>query len=492
MKMSNSDDAVKIDTSEGAKYKILDTNVIINNPDCIDKLAKETTDMTNIIIPEVVITELDKFKKENSERGRNSRIASKKIKELQSSFETTLYKGIQISEDYIIRGSYAFTRGNEIEIKNVLSTLDDTHNDAKILAMAQVLVDKNPGIDLELITNDNNLINLANGRNIKCNELKKEDKETKKYKGWQEINSPKLATKFQKDRHISLDELISFGKPKWHHNEYLLINRQDDPTGLSGLIGRYDSVQQQVVPLQTLFNHHKEMKPKNARQKMALDALFDPSITNVSLIGAAGTAKTFLALYAMINSAMKPQRGHSRFNNPEEIPYKYGILTRPRVENTIGALPGELLEKLSPWLIPIMDNISELDDLGLVESKNFFANIREYSMLNPPAPYTCTVLDPEHARGANKNYAFWLIDEAQNCDRQTMKTLLTRMGKSSKMVLTGDPQQSDLHYYESALQNSLIYANSLIKTSKYSATVWFTPEDCERHEVVMDITKLLN
>jgi PhoH-like ATPase len=214
-------------------------------------------------------------------------------------------------------------------------------------------------------------------------------------------------------------------------NEYALLRDPGDPSNTA--LARIDVFGGRLLALTTSSEGVQGIRPRNKEQYFALDALLDPSIVLVTLMGKAGTGKTLLALAAGLEQVLS------------EGPYRHLLVSRPTfpMGKDIGYLPGNVAEKLNPWMQPIFDNLALL--LEGRRSRNGDRSVSELirSGLVAVEPLT-------HIRGRSIPQQFMLVDEAQNLTPLEVKTILTRVGDHTKLVLTGDPWQIDTPYIDSS------------------------------------------
>jgi PhoH-like ATPase len=252
-------------------------------------------------------------------------------------------------------------------------------------------------------------------------------------------------------------------KAQLHENQFVSINHKDD-----NLLGRVYLDEGLIKRLKikqkdTIFG----IKALNAEQLMALDILMDNEIKLVSLIGVAGTGKTLLALATALQKVLKEEK------------YTKLLISRPTIVmgSDIGFLPGSKEEKMKPWLQPIYDNLE-----FLFKGKN--VNGEDY--INKKSAIEVEVLS--YIRGRSIPDQFIIVDEAQNLTPHEIKTILTRVGDNTKIVLTGDPYQIDNPYLDSS-SNGLVYAMDKFKGKKIAANVTLTVG--ERSELASLAAKLL-
>ncbi|HPV87974.1 MAG TPA: PhoH family protein, partial [Bacteroidales bacterium] len=214
---------------------------------------------------------------------------------------------------------------------------------------------------------------------------------------------------------------IRLKKP--HSNQYYILRNKD---GLA--LARYDSGKKRLLPVP----NHKAygISPRNVEQNFALDALLNPSVSLVSLTGIAGTGKTLLALAAAL---------------AQEDDYDQIMLSRPVIplkNQEMGFLPGDIKEKLAPYMLPLMDNLN-------VIKGNLKPNSREYIRIEEMLKNEKLLISPlAYIRGRSLSKVFFIVDESQNLTPHEVKTIITRAGEGSKLVFTGDIYQIDQPYLD--------------------------------------------
>jgi PhoH-like ATPase len=185
-----------------------------------------------------------------------------------------------------------------------------------------------------------------------------------------------------------------------------------------------------------------QIKPRNDEQRMALDLLLDENVQLVSLIGKAGTGKTLLTLAA----ALSQSKRYSRI-----------LLSKPVIDlgKGIGFLPGDMGEKMAPWMASYYDNLDQIPDLVSMQN----AVLAREELLEK---YRIELNPINYVRGRSLKGAFMVIDEAQNLTQHEIKSIITRAGEGTKVVLLGDPQQIDVSYLDKN-SNGLAYVTTRMK-----------------------------
>ncbi len=459
------------------KNFVLDTNVLLHDPEALLHFEDNT-----VVVPIYVVEEIDKFKRELSERGRNARQAARLLDTYRE--RGSLSEGVRLEEGGLLRVMSAENGGPQ-------HVLDKKLADNLILAVALDLKEAQPDRETIFITMDTNLRIRANAMGLKAVHFEESETDIEHlYPGAKEltISDEDFETFFQNGelrlehtpgalQHRRAAELeMAEGralesKPVLFPNEYLLLRPASAP-GQSGL-GRFDEATGKIVPLKKVSKGVWGIRPKNKEQHFALDALLNPDIKLVTLLGKAGTGKTLLAIAAGLAATAG------------EHLYKRLLVARPifPLGRDIGHLPGDLEQKLNPWMQPIRDNIEFL--MGLSRSDTFFYGGGMEELLSQG------ILEIEpltFIRGRSIPGQYMIIDEAQNLTPHETKTILTRAGDGTKIVLTGDPFQIDNPYVDSE-SNGLTHTISRFKGQRIAATV--TLSKGERSELAEIASNLL-
>ncbi|MCC5830698.1 MAG: PhoH family protein [Phycisphaeraceae bacterium] len=443
----------------GPKHFVIDTNVLLHNADSLFLFADNL-----VIIPFTVLEELDKFKKENNDVGRNARQVIRHLDGLRA--RGRLGEGVQWNGN-----------GGRITID-----LDDTHRPALLRAdspdnriLSVAWAHQQAGHRTILVSKDINVRIKADSLGIHA-----EDFEAQKvdadllYKGYSVLDVPgEVIDQLYEDKYLPLAQLIAAlaadqSQPSFHANQYFQLRSQLDPshTGLARLLGDTS----QLIPV------HGPRKPiygimaRNVQQTMALDLLMNDEVKLVTLLGSAGTGKTLLAVAAGMSKVFVDQR------------FDKLLVARPIMPmgRDIGYLPGDKDEKLSAWMQPIFDNLSYLlSTRGAMEqhadSKPTEQRIKQ--ILDSGQ----LVLEPlTYIRGRSIPHQFIIIDEAQNLTPHEVKTIVSRVGEGTKIVLTGDVGQIDNPYLDSS-SNGLSYIVDKLKGEAIVGTI--SLEKSERSEL---------
>ncbi len=417
------------------KTYVLDTSVYLTDSNCL-----ESFNNNDIVIPLKVLEEIDKHKKRQDSVGSQARSIIRKLDSLRD--KGSLSKGVRIDKGM---GIVRVSSYNPLCLPDDLD-LEDPDNQIIATALSEQEVAPKSR-KLVVVSRDINM-------RVKCDSLGllTEDYNAEQvvdhaeglYTGRSEI----LVDEQDVDRFYAGDEL--WIDPKEHilyPNQFIMLisNSNDKKTALAKF-ENYNS------PLQKIVKSNKKVwstEPRNKEQQFAFELLLDPAIPVVSLVGKAGSGKTLLALA----SGLEQTFGKGAL-------YKKIVVTKPvePVGKDIGFLPGSMEEKMLPWLAPIQDNLQFLmgDDKATLELYMDKGQIEVEAMT--------------FIRGRSISNAFIVIDEVQNMTQHEIKTVLTRVGEGTKIVLTGDIEQID-NVYIDATNNGLSYVVERLKDEQITGHV---------------------
>ncbi|MDO9181295.1 MAG: PhoH family protein [Bacteriovorax sp.] len=409
------------------KIFVLDTNVLLFDPTAFRKFGKNT-----VFIPLIVIEEIDRFKKDQNENGRSARNFSRYIDDLRS--RGSLADGVVLDSG----GTLIISVDRRVDSKNL--PIDVSINDNLILSSA--LAFKLEGTDVLLVTKDINLRLKADILGVPAEDYGTLDIALDElYSGQRvfEISADRLK-EYETGRFLALDEEEQFGV---FPNEYFILQEFHNPR--RRLLGRFHQGKKGIVPLISLREGIWGIYPKNVEQQFALDALLNDEIALVSLVGKAGTGKTLLAIAAGLEKTIA-QGKYSRL-----------LVSRPiqPMGRDLGYLPGDVNEKLAPWMQPIFDNMDFLFNQNRKQAGTSYEELINQGMLH---------IEPlTYIRGRSIPGQYLIVDEAQNLSPHEVKTIVTRAGEGTKIVLTGDCQQIDSPYLDET-NNGLAYVVDRLKT----------------------------
>lgn len=407
------------------KYFVLDTNVLLHNPESITSF-----DDNYVILPMTVIEELDNFKRHNDELGRSARHVIRQLDTFRS--RGSLKDGVKMENGGILKII--------VEQKEMPGTcMDMSVPDNRILAVAQSL--HSQGERVIFVSKDINSRLKGDALGIEVMDFEKQKCNFDElYTGWRERSvSSEVIDDFYKNETLT--------RPGFDFltNEFIILTENDNQKH-SGL-GRAVTTNC-LTHLSSKFEAAWNIHPRSKEQRMALELLMHPEINLVTLIGRAGTGKTLLALAAGLECVL------------HQSSFEKLLVSRPIIPmgKDIGYLPGTKDEKLNLWMQPIFDNLNYLMrlhhkfDEGSVQQK--------INRLLKDQQIELEALTYIRGRSIPKQYI--IIDEAQNLTPHEVKTIISRAGEGTKMILTGDPNQIDNPYLDSS-SNGLSYAIEKLK-----------------------------
>ena len=417
------------------KYFVLDTNVLLHNPNAIFMFADN-----EVVIPFDVIEELDKFKAATDDLGRNARTVIRHLDGLRATGNISHGVGIPQTGGRV--------RVVLDEDQQLCPGLTDNTPDNRIICCALTLQKK--GHRVVFITKDINarIKGDALGLDTEDFEAQKVDFDHL-YTGWREVVVP----------HKTIDRLFAEKQTKLdvgdlYANQFVLLKDEQEPEHTA--LARARGEPAMVVPVRSRRGPIFGILPRNLQQTMALDLLLDDSVKLVSLIGAAGTGKTLLALAAGMSKTLNEQV------------YQKLLCARPIMPlgRDIGYLPGDKDQKLTAWMQPIFDNVAYLLSNRLTSGDQHAQHASLSSVeqrIQQLVDSGQVVLEPlTYIRGRSIPHQFMIVDEAQNLTPHEVKTIASRVGEGTKLVLTGDATQIDNPYLDSS-SNGLSYLVERLK-----------------------------
>lgn len=404
---------------------ILDTNVLLVDPHAIYAFLDN-----DLIIPIPVIEEIDAMKSRNDSVGFNARLTSRLLDNLRQ--QGRLDEGVLLETGGILK----------IEIdKNgyyIPEGLAEDRMDNRILKVAFIEKDNNQSkySKITLVSRDINMRIKANAFGLEAEDYIKDKIEYKDfYTGIVELEvSAELINRFYQEGYLQLAD------HSFYPNECVHLF-----SGPQSALGLYRADTQRIEDLTFQRTSPWGVKPRNREQRFALELLLNDNIQLVTIVGKAGTGKTLLALATGLSKVVD-----------QEI-YRRLLVARPVIPlgRDIGFLPGDINEKLRPWMQPIYDNLELLIHGENPEAKNKSAiNVqyleqKEFIQIEPLT----------YIRGRSIPAQFLIVDEAQNLTRHEVKTIITRAGSGTKVILTGDPEQIDNPYLDENTNGLTYIAN---------------------------------
>lgn len=386
------------------KTFLLDTNVLLHDPSCLKVFGNN-----EIVIPLSVLDELDNIKTRLDELGRNARAVVRILDDLRS--QGSLNEGVTYEKSIV-----------KVELNHrdhVPEGLDTSKTDNRLISTAIGL--QSEGKNVIVVSKDINLRVKCDVVGIAANDYVKDkiaEQPNTIYSGVQTLEvSPDVINE------LYTNKTITIGLNKPYPNQFFILKAGPSQSAIARYVG------ENTLNLCKDNQFPWSITPRNVEQKMAIDLLMDPRIKLVTLIGRAGSGKTLLASAAAIQMVIKEQKNYQRI-----------LISRPiqPMGRDVGYLPGPIEEKLNPWMQPIYDNLEFL--LG-----------GDYQMLNMYKDEGLIQVEPlTYIRGRSIPKSFIILDEAQNLTAQEIKTIITRLGEESKIVITGDIEQIDNPYIDFA------------------------------------------
>ena len=433
------------------KTYILDTNVFLTNANSVFEYKNN-----DIIVPLKVLDEIDKHKKRHDGVGLNARTIIRILDDLRA--KGNLHKGVRLAKGKGILSVRGYDP-NDLPVGCDIKSADN-----EILTTALTEMKQNPKRKAILVTRDINM-------RVKCDSLGiiTEDYATNKvvqdekylFTGFSKhLVDDQLIDQFYDGEDIFLDQEDN----NFFSNQFIMLvsNSNEKKTALAKFINYETKLQKVIEQKDAIWG----LKARNKEQTFALNLLSDPEVPIITLVGKAGCGKTLLAIAAGLSQVLEEQK------------YKKLIVSRPvqPLGKDIGYLPGTMEEKMRPWLMPIQDNI------------DFLLNGKKNTMDMFFEDGTIQIEALTYIRGRSISNAFVIIDEAQNLTIHELKTIITRVGENTKIVLTGDIEQIDSVYLD-ATSNGLSYA--VEKFKKHNLAGHITLTKGERSKVATLASKIL-
>lgn len=407
---------------------ILDTSALISDPYCYKHFHH-----SDIIVPIAVLNELDKLKKQANEAGKNARISIKVLDDISTKGDIS--KGIILDNDILLKidTTYFYMNGPEYA-----GLGDPTYGDTQILACAIYNFTNHPSQDVILVSNDINLRVKAKSRSLDA--VAHEESVTslnELYSGISSVKNEELGIELQRKGSVNpienSIELLS--------NECVYF--EDNDGNILSMGRKVDDDKIKLIKKHNPWG----ISSKNKEQAFAMDLVMDQNVDLVSLIGKAGTGKSLIVLACALELVLAKKQ------------YDKLIIYRPiqSVSNDIGFLPGTLDEKLAPWFQAILDNFEIL--FSSKGNGDWRRTLEIYQKKGQIEMEAITYI-----RGRSIPNSIILVDEAQNLTKQDIKTILTRAGENTKIILTGDIEQID-NLELDAINNGLTH---VIEKFKYT------------------------
>jgi PhoH-like ATPase len=402
------------------KTFVIDTNVLIHRPDAILSFRNN-----EVVVPLWVLEELDRLKTYSDERGRNARHAIRFLD--HAGKHGPLSEGVKIENGSVLRVVLADPERMPTDL------LHDSADNKIILTAYQMQLE---GKRVFFVSKDINARVKATALGLKAVDYEKQKVNIDKlYAGYSTLDAARdTMAELEQERELPWNEVLP-------PNHFVVLR---DRSADEHLIARYDKETGTVRYIDHKMPSVAGVRPLNDEQRMAFEVLLDPTVNLVSLVGKAGTGKTLLALASGLRMTL------------EDHLYTRVLVSRPVIPlgKDIGYLPGAKNEKLSHWMEPLFDNLEYV-----------LSVYRKQNIKNAEQLISNRVIELEalsYIRGRSLPGQFIIIDEAQNLSPHEIKTIVSRAGEGSKVVLTGDPYQIDSPYLDSS-SNGLSF---LVETFK--------------------------
>ncbi|MCI5053064.1 MAG: PhoH family protein [Simkaniaceae bacterium] len=397
---------------------VLDTNVLLHDPDAISRFTDAT-----VALPLCVLEELDKMKHYSDELGKNARQAIRFIDSLKDKGD--YHKGIKLKDNLTFQIMLDVRQGEKRNFP-----LDRTKN--KVLLSVHQLEEK--GHKVTLISKDVLMRVKAQAMGIHSTDYARTSEPFRKlYRGLRKIHVPKSKV----DQFFS-EGILAMPEEKFHPNEYCILISEEN----SSAVCKYNAKMRRLEPLLNLSRDIWGINPLNVEQRCAMDLLLRDDIKLVTLIGQAGSGKTLMTVACALKKVF------------DESVYKRIMVSRPIMPlgKDIGYLPGTKEEKLIHWMQPIYDNLRLICESTSGGGEEMGRETQKWILDSNKIEMEAVT----YIRGRSLANMFIIIDEAQNLTPHEVKTIISRVGHNTKIILTGDPSQIDNPYLDED-SNALTY-----------------------------------
>lgn len=425
---------------------VLDTNVLLSDPNSLNSFEDN-----DLVLPMAVLEELDKQKSRQDEVGKNARHVSRMLDDLRTKGTGTLVDGVRLSSGgllKIVSIEHAAAASMPVELQN-------PKNDNLIIAL--MLQYKNAGVgEYVLVSKDINVRIKCDSLGIKCEDylkLRVANDTQEFYRGVEVVDVDQgLIDDVQR---APLEVGMVPLQKQTYPNQIIILKSGRSSSVITKAIS--DNGQLLLEPIKNI-DSALGLIPRNKEQKFSLDLLYDENIKLLTLVGPSGTGKTLLALAAALDQ-LKDFGSEPRYNKL--------IVTRPvqPVGKDIGFLPGTMEEKMEPWIAPVRDNLNFLMSSHKKKGTGRRNSQQGRQSFSRDEPYLSIMQEKglieieaiTFIRGRSIPNSFIVIDEAQNLSMHELKTIVTRVGENTKIVLTGDIEQID-NVHVDAFTNGLTFA----------------------------------
>ncbi len=415
------------------KNFVLDTNVLLYDPRAIFKFEDN-----NVVVPITVIEETDHFKRNVDEIGRNARQVSRYLDEYRQ--KGSLAKGVELPSG----GLLSIDIGGDVSLlpKSMIGKKEDNI----ILSTALKLHKEQPDVPVIFVTKDSNLRIKADALGLRSEDFESDVhvQIDELYRGYRtiEVDAGMVAA-------VNSDQAMDAPADDMSPNEYAILTDAANAENIA--LSRLDPESGKLTKINEYPDGVWGIFPRNIEQRLAFDMLMDPRVPLVTMVGKAGTGKTLISLAAGLSMAT------------DEEMYQRLLVSRPvfPMGRDLGFLPGDVQDKMRPWMQPIFDNVDLLLHIakgkgdGGGKDKNDGQKSKAYQELEDMGILQIEALT--YIRGRSIPNQYMIVDEAQNLSPHEVKTIITRAGEDTKIILTGDPYQIDSPYLDSR-SNGLTFA----------------------------------
>jgi len=444
------------------KNLIIDTNVFLSDSECFEKFENN-----DLFVPIKVLEELDKHKTRQDSVGFHARQSIKRFDSLRAS--GSLSKGVRLGKGL---GVLRFVKAEELATEELPQGLSHKSSDNLILAAALAIKGQHPKRKTIVVSQDVNMRVIADALGLLTEDYISSQVVSSRdviYQGFVKfLVDDFMVEEFYDKQDVWLyeEDAAEQGVVLYPNQYVMLVSVENEKKTAIARFVNWNTPIKPLVRRDDTFSWG--VSPRNKEQKCGMDLLMDDDIPFVSLIGRAGSGKTLMAMAAGLEQVLGLEKGR----------YNRIIVSRPvqPLGKDIGFLPGTMEEKMAPWMKPIFDNMQ-------------FIMGSDRTMLDMYLEKGVIEIDAiTYIRGRSISDAYLIIDEAQNLTAHEVKTILTRVGENTKIVLTGDIEQID-NVYTNETSNGLTYAIEKFKESTLSGHITF--KKGERSKLATEASKLL-
>ncbi len=436
-------------TRAGVTSYVLDTNVLLHNPEALFFFKED-----NVVIPLAVVEELDRFKRGNDDLARNARQCIRRLDALRK--KGRLNEGVRWGDERFDKNGMIRIDTTEPERPGILV---DGGADNRIIAVAYDLLRR--GESVVFISKDMNARIKSDALGVPTEDFEAQKVDTDRlYAGFLTMDvAGELIDELYDQRMLPVERLRPYLEVEEegerfersvHANQFVVLRDAQDESH-SGLARRLADTEH-LIPVTASRRPTFGVLARNTEQTMALDLLLDDDLRLVTLTGGPGAGKTLLALAAGMSKVFKEER------------FDKLLVARPIMPmgRDIGYLPGEKEEKLAAWMQPIFDNLEYLLSTRGAPGQEAQSRTVEQRLEALLADGRLVLEALTYIRGRSIPHVFMIVDEAQNLTPHEVKTIISRAGEGTKIVLTGDIEQIDNPYLDMS-SNGLSYSVERMK-----------------------------